>query len=154
MRFLEVLYFWATYFWGAYFWGAYFWHTYVWLLIFGVLIFGCLFYWRIFVTIFLGGHILGYMYFGNYLSIASFEIGVKQKSYKCDNQLITWWTGITRPAGSCNLVTLKTNFAQYKNFVWSSLKDLKPTFNSSRLSLSASGVFSILEKSGMKAWPP
>ena len=41
----------------------------------------------------------------------------KQKSYKCDNQLITWLTGITRPAGSCNLVTLKTNFAQYKNFV-------------------------------------
>ena len=42
----------------------------------------------------------------------------KQKSYKCDNQLITWLTGITRPAGSCNLVTLKTNSAQYKNFVW------------------------------------
>ena len=42
----------------------------------------------------------------------------KQKSYKCDNQLITWLTGIARPAGSCNLVTLKTNFAQYKNFVW------------------------------------
>ena len=41
----------------------------------------------------------------------------KQKSYRCDNQLITWWTGITRPTGSCNLVTLKTNFAQYKNFV-------------------------------------
>ena len=39
----------------------------------------------------------------------------KQKSYKY--QLITWWTGITRPAGSWNLVTLKTNFAQYKNFV-------------------------------------
>ena len=51
----------------------------------------------------------------NCLSI--FVIGCKQKSYKCDNQLITWWTGITRPAGSCNLVTLKTNFAQYKNFV-------------------------------------
>ena len=43
--------------------------------------------------------------------------GTKQKSYKCDNQLITWLTGITRPAGSCNLVTLKTNFVQYKNFV-------------------------------------
>ena len=42
---------------------------------------------------------------------------IKQKSYKCDNQLITWLTGITRPDGSCNLVTLKTNFAQYKNFV-------------------------------------
>ena len=41
----------------------------------------------------------------------------KQKSFKCDNQLITWLTVITRPAGSCNLVTLKTNFAQYKNFV-------------------------------------
>ena len=47
----------------------------------------------------------------------SFGIHTKQKSYKCDNQLITWLTGITRPAGSCNLVTLKTNFAQYKNFV-------------------------------------
>ena len=46
-----------------------------------------------------------------------FLISIKQKSYKCDNQLITWLTGITRPAGSCNLVTLKTNFAQYKNFV-------------------------------------
>jgi hypothetical protein len=39
------------------------------------------------------------------------------QSYKCDNQLITWLTGITRTAGSCNLVTLKTNFAQYKNLV-------------------------------------
>ena len=45
------------------------------------------------------------------------QIMTKQKSYKCDNQLITWWTGITRPAGSWNLVTLKTNFAQNKNFV-------------------------------------
>ena len=43
---------------------------------------------------------------------------VKQKSYKCANRLITWLTGIPRPAGSCNLVTLKTNFAQYKKFVW------------------------------------
>ena len=42
---------------------------------------------------------------------------IKQKSYKCDDQLITWLTGTTRPAGSCNLVTLKTNFGQYKNFV-------------------------------------
>jgi hypothetical protein len=55
-----------------------------------------------------------------------YEIGqkkplTKQKSYKCDNQLITWLTGITRPAGSCNLVTLKTNFAQYKNFVWNTV---------------------------------
>ena len=41
----------------------------------------------------------------------------KQKSYKCNNQLITWLEGITRPAGSCNLVTLKTNFAQYKNYI-------------------------------------
>ena len=41
----------------------------------------------------------------------------KQKSYKCDNQLITWLLCITRPAGSCNLVTLKIKFAQYKNFV-------------------------------------
>ena len=49
----------------------------------------------------------------------------KQKSYKCDNQLITWWTGITRPAGSWNLVTLKTNFAQYKNFVWLSVSKQK-----------------------------
>ena len=48
---------------------------------------------------------------------ALFGITVKQKSYKCDNQLITWLTGITRPAGSCNVVNLKTNFAQYKNFV-------------------------------------
>jgi hypothetical protein len=54
---------------------------------------------------------------GNY-SRNTVLIGTKQKSYKCDNQLITWWTGITRPAGSWNLVTLKTNFAQYKNFVW------------------------------------
>ena len=43
------------------------------------------------------------------------EARAKQKSYKCDNQLITWLTCITRPAGSCNLVTLKTNFAPYKN---------------------------------------
>ena len=40
----------------------------------------------------------------------------KQKSYKCD-QLITWLTGITRPAGSYNPVTLSTNFARDKNFV-------------------------------------
>ena len=45
------------------------------------------------------------------------RVVIKQKSYKCDNRLITWLTGITRPAGSCNLVTLKINFAQYKNFV-------------------------------------
>ena len=51
--------------------------------------------------------------------ITSTEVRIKQKSYKCDNQLITWLTSITRPAGSCNLVTLKTNFAKYKNFVWS-----------------------------------
>ena len=30
----------------------------------------------------------------------------KQKFYECDNQLITWWTGITTPAGSWSLVTL------------------------------------------------
>ena len=51
----------------------------------------------------------------------------KQKSYKCDNQLITWLTGITRPAGSCNLVTLKTNFAQYKNFVCFNVKAVVST---------------------------
>ena len=52
---------------------------------------------------------------------SSFGFWYKQKSYKCDNQLITWLTGITRPAGSCNLVTLKTNFDQYKNFVLCSI---------------------------------
>ena len=45
-------------------------------------------------------------------------VSSKQMSYKCDNQLITWLSGVTRPAGSCNLFTLKTNFTQYKNFVW------------------------------------
>ena len=29
----------------------------------------------------------------------------------------SWLTGITRSAGSCNLVTQSTNFAQCKNFV-------------------------------------
>ena len=51
-----------------------------------------------------------------------FYCAIKQKSCKCDNQLINWWTGITRPADSWNLVTLKTNFAQYKNFVCVPLK--------------------------------
>ena len=41
-------------------------------------------------------------------------IEIKQKSYKCDNQLITWWMGINRPAGSWNLVPLKTNFAHIR----------------------------------------
>ena len=56
-----------------------------------------------------------------------FLIWTKQKSYKRDNQLITWLTGITRTAGSCNLVTLKTNFAQYKNFVWFGLPPIMLT---------------------------
>ena len=29
----------------------------------------------------------------------------------------SWLTGVIRSAGSCNLVTLSTNFSQYKNFV-------------------------------------
>ena len=41
----------------------------------------------------------------------------KQNSYKGDRLRDSWLTGITRSAGSCNLVTLSTNFAQYKNFV-------------------------------------
>ena len=50
-------------------------------LIFGCLFLGCLFLDACFTLAyfwdnFWGGHILGYMYFGNYLSIASFEIGV------------------------------------------------------------------------------
>ena len=44
-------------------------------------------------------------------------VPIKQKSYKCDRLRDSWLTGITRPAGSCNLVTLSTNFAQYKNFI-------------------------------------
>ena len=52
---------------------------------------------------------------------------------KCDNQPITCWTGSTRPAVSWNLVTLKTNFAQYKNFVcdhiWNFLTDVLKLFD-------------------------
>jgi len=43
----------------------------------------------------------------------------KQNSYKGNRLRDSWLTGITRSAVSCNLVTLLTNFAQYKNFVWS-----------------------------------
>ena len=35
---------------------------------------------------------------------------------KCDRLRDSWLTGITRSAGSCSLVTLSTNFVQYKNF--------------------------------------
>ena len=55
----------------------------------------------------------------NFLTRNCQKINWRQRlCYECNNQLITWWTGITRTAGSWNLVTLKTNFAQYKNFVW------------------------------------
>ena len=47
------------------------------------------------------------------------RVWAKQKSYKWDRLRDSWLTGITRPASSCNLVTLSTNFAQYNNFVWS-----------------------------------
>ena len=49
----------------------------------------------------------------------------KQKPYKCDRLHDSWLTGITRPAGSCNLVTLSTNFAQYKNFVWLTTRNVR-----------------------------
>jgi hypothetical protein len=45
------------------------------------------------------------------------EVAAAAYSYKCDRLRDSWLTGITRSAGSCNLVTLSTNFAQYKNFV-------------------------------------
>ena len=40
----------------------------------------------------------------------------EQNSYKGDRLRDSWLTGITRSAGSSNLVTLSTNFALYKDF--------------------------------------
>jgi hypothetical protein len=89
----------------------------------------------------------------------------KQKSYKCDRLRDSWLTGITRPAGSCNLVTLSTNFAQYKNFVWRGallIIPLPQNFCSKKLSIRLSsevsfvsilfsnGSFRILKKAGGK----
>ena len=50
---------------------------------------------------------------------------MQKNSYKGDRLRDMWLTGITRPAGSCNLVTLSTNFAQYKIFVCSIAISLK-----------------------------
>ena len=69
-----------------------------------------------------------------------YSVWTKQKSYKCDNQLITWLTGITRPAGSCNLVTLKTNFAQYKNFVWC-ISQISWKYRGMKINISEVGLF-------------
>ena len=51
--------------------------------------------------------------YGRYCAAAT-----KKKSYKGNRLRDSWLTGMTRSAGTCNLVTLSTNFSQYKNFLW------------------------------------